>query len=155
MDYDNDNCDIPVVVFCGNWGFGLDPCLYYNLMYCVVCLDNFKMSDKCKLLSLCNNFLVQCVDSWFLKTPICLICIISLDFRKGVPLGGKGSCASNLFVLQENIPLLKPLIFIFIKCWIRGSYKCIFRFTIKLEFMQLKTWFLKNLYQNHFLKIQY
>lgn len=50
---------------------------------CAVCLDNFKMGDKCRLLPLCNHsFHAQCVDSWLLKTPICPTCRASADFRK-------------------------------------------------------------------------
>ncbi|KAE8124192.1 hypothetical protein FH972_019098 [Carpinus fangiana] len=42
---------------------------------CAVCLDNFKMGDKCRLLPNCrHSFHVQCIDSWLLKTPICPIC---------------------------------------------------------------------------------
>ncbi|KAI3879955.1 hypothetical protein MKW92_036697 [Papaver armeniacum] len=42
---------------------------------CVVCLETFKMGEKCRLLPLCkHSFHAQCVDSWLLKTPICPIC---------------------------------------------------------------------------------
>jgi hypothetical protein len=42
---------------------------------CAVCLDNFKMGDKCRLLPNCgHSFHVQCIDSWLLQTPICPIC---------------------------------------------------------------------------------
>lgn len=42
---------------------------------CAVCLENFKMGDKCRLLPNCrHSFHVQCIDSWLLKTPICPIC---------------------------------------------------------------------------------
>ncbi|RVX08753.1 putative RING-H2 finger protein ATL49 [Vitis vinifera] len=59
---------------------------------CAVCLDNFKMGDKCRLLPLCNHsFHAQCVDSWLLKTPICPICRTSADFRKGSLVSGEES----------------------------------------------------------------
>ncbi|OMO59811.1 Zinc finger, RING-type [Corchorus olitorius] len=42
---------------------------------CVVCLENFRKGDKCKLLPNCrHSFHSQCIDSWLLKTPICPIC---------------------------------------------------------------------------------
>ncbi|KAH9776103.1 RING-type domain-containing protein [Citrus sinensis] len=42
---------------------------------CVVCLENFRMGDKCRLLPNCrHSFHAQCIDSWLLKTPICPIC---------------------------------------------------------------------------------
>ncbi|KAJ7974551.1 RING-H2 finger protein [Quillaja saponaria] len=42
---------------------------------CAVCLENFNMGDKCRLLPMCkHSFHVQCVDTWLLKTPICPIC---------------------------------------------------------------------------------
>ncbi|KAF8407936.1 hypothetical protein HHK36_007076 [Tetracentron sinense] len=51
---------------------------------CAVCLENFKMGDKCRLLPKCNHsFHAQCIDSWLLKTPICPICRTSVDSQKG------------------------------------------------------------------------
>ncbi|XP_059642225.1 RING-H2 finger protein ATL74-like [Cornus florida] len=51
---------------------------------CAVCLDNFKIGDKCRLLPTCNHsFHAQCVDSWLLMTPICPICRASADSWKG------------------------------------------------------------------------
>lgn len=42
---------------------------------CAVCLENFKVGDKCRLLPLCkHSFHAQCVDLWLFKTPICPIC---------------------------------------------------------------------------------
>ncbi|XP_015577776.1 E3 ubiquitin-protein ligase ATL4 [Ricinus communis] len=42
---------------------------------CVVCLENFNVGDKCKLLPNCkHSFHSQCIDSWLVKTPICPIC---------------------------------------------------------------------------------
>lgn len=49
---------------------------------CAVCLENFKVGDKCRLLPVCkHSFHAQCVDSWLLKTPICPICRTSADYR--------------------------------------------------------------------------
>ncbi|KAI4326700.1 hypothetical protein MLD38_031987 [Melastoma candidum] len=42
---------------------------------CAVCLESFKVGDKCRLLPNCgHSFHVQCIDSWLLKTPVCPIC---------------------------------------------------------------------------------
>lgn len=42
---------------------------------CAVCLENFKMGDKCRLLPNCrHSFHVRCIDSWLLKTPVCPLC---------------------------------------------------------------------------------
>lgn len=42
---------------------------------CVVCLENFKSGDKCRLLPNCNHsFHAHCIDSWLLKTPLCPVC---------------------------------------------------------------------------------
>ena len=47
---------------------------------CVVCLENFRKGDKCKLLPNCkHSFHSQCIDSWLLKTPICPIYRTSSD----------------------------------------------------------------------------
>lgn len=59
------------------------PCFEYKVaekentssVDCAVCLENFKMGDKCRLLPNCkHSFHVQCIDSWVLKTPDCPIC---------------------------------------------------------------------------------
>ena len=75
------------------------PCFHFQAkekgsspVDCAVCLDNFKIGEKCRLLPLCNHsFHAQCVDSWLLKTPICPICRTSADFRKGVLVSGEES----------------------------------------------------------------
>ncbi|GFY88563.1 hypothetical protein Acr_06g0005030 [Actinidia rufa] len=42
---------------------------------CAVCLEGFKVGDKCRLLPNCkHSFHAQCIDSWLVKTPICPIC---------------------------------------------------------------------------------
>lgn len=42
---------------------------------CAVCLESFKVGEKCRSLANCNHsFHAQCIDSWLLKTPICPIC---------------------------------------------------------------------------------
>lgn len=44
-------------------------------MECVICLENFKLGERCRLLPNCNHsFHVQCIDSWLLNKPICPIC---------------------------------------------------------------------------------
>ncbi|GJX94168.1 putative armadillo-like helical, CLASP domain, TOG domain-containing protein, partial [Tanacetum coccineum] len=42
---------------------------------CAVCLDNYTVGDKCRLLPVCNHkFHAHCVDLWLLSTPLCPIC---------------------------------------------------------------------------------
>lgn len=79
------------------------PCFHFQArekgsspVDCAVCLDSFKMGDKCRLLPLCNHsFHAQCVDSWLLKTPICPICRTSTDFRKRVQVSEEESGHGN------------------------------------------------------------
>uniref|UniRef100_A0A5B6YID6 Putative RING-H2 finger protein ATL56-like n=1 Tax=Davidia involucrata TaxID=16924 RepID=A0A5B6YID6_DAVIN len=67
---------------------------------CAVCLDNFKVGDKCRLLPLCkHSFHAQCVDSWLLKTPICPICRTSADTCKG---GESSHFSDNGIELRET-----------------------------------------------------
>lgn len=50
---------------------------------CAVCLENFKMGEKCRLLPQCSHsFHAECVDSWLLRNPICPICRTSADSGK-------------------------------------------------------------------------
>ncbi|WCJ20947.1 RING/U-box superfamily protein [Euphorbia peplus] len=50
---------------------------------CAVCLDNFKVGDKCRQLPICkHSFHAQCVDEWILKKPICPICRTTADSRR-------------------------------------------------------------------------
>ncbi|CAN4086169.1 unnamed protein product [Withania somnifera] len=42
---------------------------------CAVCLENFKVGEKCRLLPMCNHsFHAHCIDSWLHKTAVCPIC---------------------------------------------------------------------------------
>ncbi|CAI0455356.1 unnamed protein product [Linum tenue] len=42
---------------------------------CAVCLDTFKLGEKCRVLPLCkHSFHAKCVDGWLLKIPVCPIC---------------------------------------------------------------------------------
>ncbi|XP_022891650.1 RING-H2 finger protein ATL73-like [Olea europaea var. sylvestris] len=58
------------------------PCFDYEVeekgnspAECVVCLENFKGGEKCRMLPVCHHsFHVQCIDSWLLKTAACPIC---------------------------------------------------------------------------------
>ena len=46
-----------------------------NSTECAVCLDNFKVGDKCRVLPNCHHcFHVSCVDLWLIKSPLCPIC---------------------------------------------------------------------------------
>ncbi|KAJ9140343.1 hypothetical protein P3X46_031002 [Hevea brasiliensis] len=64
------------------------PCFDYmaaqrgesSFVDCVVCLENFNVGDKCRLLPNCkHSFHTQCIDSWLLKSPICPICRTSVN----------------------------------------------------------------------------
>ncbi|XP_073038262.1 RING-H2 finger protein ATL52-like [Primulina eburnea] len=47
---------------------------------CVVCLENFRVGEKCRLLPSCNHsFHAECVDLWLLRTPVCPICRACAD----------------------------------------------------------------------------
>ncbi|XP_020538513.1 RING-H2 finger protein ATL74-like [Jatropha curcas] len=93
---------------------------------CAVCLDNFKIGDKCRLLPICNHsFHSQCVDSWLLRTPICPICRTSTfsdsrrqessNFSDSVDVRGSLSTDSNYFSdlsidqLREGQPSMEEL----------------------------------------------
>ncbi|KAK3005153.1 hypothetical protein RJ639_017159 [Escallonia herrerae] len=46
-----------------------------NWESCAVCLESFKVGEKCRLLPICeHSFHVHCIDSWLLKTGACAIC---------------------------------------------------------------------------------
>lgn len=50
---------------------------------CAVCLENFRVGEKCRLLPSCNHsFHAECVDLWLLRTPICPICRAAADLMK-------------------------------------------------------------------------
>ncbi|KDP31117.1 hypothetical protein JCGZ_11493 [Jatropha curcas] len=59
------------------------PCFDYKVaekgesspVECVICLGNFNVGDKCRLLPNCNHsFHSQCIDSWLVMAPICPVC---------------------------------------------------------------------------------
>ncbi|GAB2280449.1 hypothetical protein Dimus_015080 [Dionaea muscipula] len=59
------------------------PCLEYKAgekgfsspIDCAVCLESFKVGDKCRLLPTCQHcFHVQCIDVWLRETPFCPVC---------------------------------------------------------------------------------
>ncbi|XP_051115522.1 RING-H2 finger protein ATL74-like [Andrographis paniculata] len=57
---------------------------------CAVCLENFKVAEKCRLLPLCNHsFHAECVDLWLLRAPVCPICRASADLIETHPLHGE------------------------------------------------------------------
>ncbi|KAK2663791.1 hypothetical protein Ddye_002365 [Dipteronia dyeriana] len=66
---------------------------------CVICLEIFRVGDKCKSLPNCrHSFHVHCIDSWLLKTPICPICRTSAcHLKTGVVLmEGSGAVSSDV-----------------------------------------------------------
>ncbi|XP_019154306.1 PREDICTED: RING-H2 finger protein ATL64-like [Ipomoea nil] len=61
------------------------PCFEYKLeiikeeeeeeeVDCAVCLESFKVGDKCRLLKCNHCFHAQCIDSWLKNTAFCPIC---------------------------------------------------------------------------------
>ncbi|KAI3673491.1 hypothetical protein L6452_39610 [Arctium lappa] len=47
---------------------------------CTVCLEGFKVGDKCRLLPNCSHsFHANCIDSWLIKTAACPICRACVD----------------------------------------------------------------------------
>nr|GMD33071.1 RING-H2 finger protein ATL39-like [Ipomoea batatas] len=59
------------------------PCFEYKLeiikeeedeVDCAVCLESFKVGDKCRLLKCNHCFHAQCIDSWLINTAFCPIC---------------------------------------------------------------------------------
>ncbi|KAE8718223.1 hypothetical protein F3Y22_tig00110017pilonHSYRG00178 [Hibiscus syriacus] len=48
---------------------------WFTVLDCAVCLEEFKMGERCRLLPLCkHSFHAECVDSWLLQNPICPVC---------------------------------------------------------------------------------
>ncbi|PIN02706.1 hypothetical protein CDL12_24780 [Handroanthus impetiginosus] len=57
---------------------------------CAVCLENFRVGEKCRLLPSCNHsFHAECVDLWLLRTPVCPICRAVADVLRGGSLYGE------------------------------------------------------------------
>ncbi|XP_058112309.1 E3 ubiquitin-protein ligase ATL23-like [Magnolia sinica] len=70
---------------------------------CAVCLENFKMGDKCRLLPVCNHsFHAHCVDSWLLKTPVCPICRAGAGSQDGFDVFSPNRLGGVGFELRES-----------------------------------------------------
>ncbi|KAI3409371.1 RING-type domain-containing protein [Psidium guajava] len=55
---------------------------------CVVCLEEFKIGDKCRLLPICrHSFHAGCVDAWLLKVANCPICRSRVDSGRSLAEG--------------------------------------------------------------------
>lgn len=55
-----------------------------SMVECVVCLEKFKVGEKCKLLPNCNHsFHGECIDSWLIKTGACPICRAFVYMERG------------------------------------------------------------------------
>ncbi|KAL2240504.1 UNVERIFIED_CONTAM: RING-H2 finger protein ATL3 [Sesamum indicum] len=73
---------------------------------CAVCLENFRVGEKCRLLPSCNHsFHAECVDLWLLRTPICPICRAAADIMRSGSLheeesGSFGESAVELRDIQ-------------------------------------------------------
>ncbi|KEH24869.1 putative transcription factor C2H2 family [Medicago truncatula] len=100
------------------------PCYDYvakengsNPLDCAICLENFTIGDKCRLLPICeHNFHAQCVDQWLLRNSICPICRSMVGSHSGdkVVIGNNGresiesgSSRNVVIELRENIPTLE------------------------------------------------
>ncbi|KAK4712559.1 hypothetical protein R3W88_007072 [Solanum pinnatisectum] len=71
---------------------------------CVICLDNFKMGDKCRMLPQCNHsFHAECIDLWLLKSLYCPICRTSTDILGGcsISAGESSGCSGSGQTRQE------------------------------------------------------
>ncbi|GAB4824876.1 hypothetical protein Ancab_007747 [Ancistrocladus abbreviatus] len=86
------------------------PCLDYktaekgasNPVDCTVCLESFKLGDKCRLLPNCQHcFHAHCIDPWLMKTPFCPICRTCAQPPKIHSVSGEGSSASSSYVGEE------------------------------------------------------
>jgi E3 ubiquitin-protein ligase RNF13 len=97
------------------------PCYDYvakengsNPLDCAICLENFTIGDKCRLLPTCkHNFHAQCVDQWLLRNSICPICrsMVGSHSANKVVIGNNGresiesgSSRNVVIELRENIP---------------------------------------------------
>ncbi|KAK4757072.1 hypothetical protein SAY87_007199 [Trapa incisa] len=59
---------------------------------CAVCLENFKVGEKCRLLPICSHsFHADCVDAWLVKMPSCPICRSRADSGRLGPVEGISS----------------------------------------------------------------
>lgn len=57
---------------------------------CAVCLENFQVGEKCRLLPICSHsFHAECVDAWLLKMPSCPICRSRADSGRFGPGEGR------------------------------------------------------------------
>lgn len=63
---------------------------------CAICLDNFKVGDKCRMLPQCNHsFHAECIDLWLLKSLYCPICRTSTDILRGCSISAGESSGSG------------------------------------------------------------
>jgi hypothetical protein len=96
------------------------PCYDYvakenrsNSLECAICLENFTIGDKCRLLPICkHSFHAKCVDKWLLKNSLCPICRsrVCILCANKVVLGNNGRESSSRNVgieLRENNPTLE------------------------------------------------
>ncbi|KAJ0765929.1 putative transcription factor C2H2 family [Helianthus annuus] len=50
---------------------------------CAVCLEVFKVGDRCRLLPNCrHSFHAKCIDSWLIKNAACPICRSRVDLGR-------------------------------------------------------------------------
>ncbi|OWM71554.1 probable E3 ubiquitin-protein ligase ATL44 [Punica granatum] len=63
---------------------------------CAVCLESFKVGERCRLLPICSHsFHAECVDAWLLKRPSCPICRNRVDSGRFGPVEGSSGHFSS------------------------------------------------------------
>ncbi|GAB4845647.1 hypothetical protein Ancab_039048 [Ancistrocladus abbreviatus] len=73
-----------------------------NPIDCTVCLESFKLGDKCRLLPNCQHcFHVHCIDPWLMETPFCPICRTCAQPPKIHAVSGEGSSTSSNLVGED------------------------------------------------------
>lgn len=79
MSYD-ELMKFPCFDYKGGEKESISNCNCISPVDCAVCLESFKVGDKCRLLPMCKHtFHARCIDKWLLKTPICPICRARTD----------------------------------------------------------------------------
>jgi len=67
---------------------------------CAVCLEPFRIGDRCRVIPACSHaFHVKCADAWLSKRSVCPICRTSAACESGEKNGVNGGAA---VALQEK-----------------------------------------------------
>ncbi|KAJ4845275.1 hypothetical protein Tsubulata_038161 [Turnera subulata] len=89
---DEDDCHKPTMC---KGSLEMLPCYSYTASEadkkrhdCAICLSDFKVGDRCRLLPVCqHSFHALCVDPWLLGTGTCPLCRDSVFDKLAVPCG--------------------------------------------------------------------